>query len=166
MDDIYLSPCCIHKHLGEYLERNQPTSFFSNSDWNLSRFLELLCLYVPGSELTVCIPKISDELCIKLQSLLGQPGLIGKMNAIFNEPGPSLQLVGNEVSVSISQYPIGFRMLAISNGERHVVVTGSFNQQQMHVGMQLQHFILCTGIQVYEDTMCALRPIIKMHRLK
>lgn len=163
IDSIYLNPCCIHKHLGEYLERRQPTSFFANSDWGLSRFLELLSLYVPGGEMTLCLPVVSDEIKLKLQSLLNSE-IIGKLNVIHS--GNTFLFSSNADRITVASYPIGFRTLALSNDSRTVVVSGSFNQQRMEVGMQLQHFILCTDKQTYQDTMSALIPILRIHAIK
>lgn len=167
IDTIYLNPCCIHKHLGEYLSRKEPTCFFGNSDWDLPHFLEVLSLYVPSGELTVCLPKISLPVAGKLSKMLCTLKFIKKLNVIYSSieaDEKQVLLSGNPEAIAVAKYPIGFRLIAIRNNERQAVISGSFNQQKMEVGMQLQQFTLCTDLQSYEDVMSALAPVIKFHK--
>ena len=164
---IYLNPCCIHKHLGEYLSRKEPTCFFTNSDWGLPQLLELLSLYIPGGELTVCLPKVTDDVVKKLQYLVSEFKSVKQVNLIIDDKTSASNLFANVLSsgtLQVARYPIGFRTIAIGNGERQAVISGSFNQHKMEIGMQLQQLTLCTDLQNYEDVMAVLTPILNIHK--
>lgn len=164
---LHLEPCCIQKHLGEYLERTSPTCFFANSDWGLSQFLEILSLHVPGGELTLCLPVVAQEVTTKLINLLTQLKSVDQINLITpSHINPDI-LTGlpDKKKFCIARYQIGFRTIIIRNKNRQAVITGSFNQQAMQLGRELQHYILCTDRETYEDTMAVINPILKFHTL-
>lgn len=163
----YLEPCCIQKHLGEYLECTSPTSFFSNSDWGLAQLLEILSLHIPGGELTVCLPAVTDDVTRKLLHLLTSLKSVRQVNLLTNSRIPPNLLSGlpDKRTFLIARYPIGFRTVAIRNENRSAVITGSFNQQPMQLGRELQHFLLCTDTLSYDTTMSAINSILKFHTI-
>lgn len=165
IESLYLEPCCIKKHVGGFLERNQPTCFFSYSDWALPELLEILSLHIPKSELTVCLPTASKEVVQKLVYLLNDLRSVSQVNLLTSTPADQSPLSGlKEKSIfRLARHSMGFRMIALKNENRQVVVTGSFNQTPMQLGCELQQFILCTDPDTYRDTLTVLESVFKLH---
>lgn len=168
---MYIEPCCYEKQLTELLtqieKKSNAAHFFSNSDWDLTQLLPFFALRAPGCELTLCLVNIEQNTLDALRKLMNRMvfdhgvgetiRLVSRLTLITqgNQRAETLShLKGFGDRVVVCEDNIGFRCLAVGNGQRHFVVQGSLNQRVLTGATQM--FTLTTGAALYDSALKVL----------
>lgn len=184
-----IEPCCYPKQLTYNLEEAERgggvSHFFSYSDWSTDEIIPWAFSSVPGCEAVICLVQIDPRTIYMIADLLRRTYrdrkegkdryVVGHLTIITQPSRTEPEKQRHEFRAQLGRYMddgrvtvcednIGFRCIAAGNGERHLVIQGSFNQFRVEPCCQM--YSMTTSHVAYEQVMDVFRSKSRIKKLQ